>query len=263
MSTNHSTRPAPSASSPNPAEEMNAHPNPSAAGTAEAALPHAYGVHTQQLVGLPPMPIYLGAQNTLPPALPPALPPRGRAAPLETEGGRPLQGLSGLSGLSGLPHRSPRTAHSPRTPRTHLPSPASTGAGSPSPSSPTSPSTREAYDPAALLRHLVLLLALLLGLTLWLGGYRPGLSDARLGWSHGSISVIKGTDGDTGAHSLDPHDEGVRPAPDTPPVSSSLSNGMSGSLGTTDHPVDHWETFFEGSGPGGASVRPGPGGCAA
>lgn len=119
------------------------------------------------------------------------------------------------------------------------------------------------YNPAELAKALLALLGILLGLTLWLGGYRPGLSDARLGWSHGSISVIKGTDGDTGAHPLDPYDEGVRPAPDTPPVSSSLSNGMSSSPGTTDHPVDHWETFFEGSGPGGASVRPGSGGCAA
>ena len=119
------------------------------------------------------------------------------------------------------------------------------------------------YNPAELAKALLALLGILLGLTLWLGGYRPGLSDARLGWSHGSISVIKGTDGDTGAHSLDPHDEGVRPAPDTLPVSSSLSNGMSGSLGTTDHPVDHWETFFEGSGPRGSSILGRPGGSAA
>ena len=82
------------------------------------------------------------------------------------------------------------------------------------------------HNPAELAKALLALLGILLGLTLWLGGYRPGLSDARLGWSHGSISVIKGTDGDTGAHPLDPHDEGVLPAPDTLPVSSSLSNGM-------------------------------------
>ena len=119
------------------------------------------------------------------------------------------------------------------------------------------------YNPAELAKALLALLGILLGLTLWLGGYRPDLSDARLGWSHGSISVVKGTDGDTGAHSLDPHDEGVRPAPDTLPVSSSLYNGMPGSLGTTDHPVDHWETFFEGSGPGGSSILGRAGGSAA
>ena len=119
------------------------------------------------------------------------------------------------------------------------------------------------HNPAELAKALLALLGILLGLTLWLGGYRPGLSDARLGWSHGSISVIKGTDGDTGAHPLDPHDEGVRPAPDTPPVSSSLSTGMSSLLVTPTHPVDHWETFFEGSGPGGSSILGRPGGCAA
>jgi len=149
------------------------------------------------------------------------------------------------------------TNHSTRPPAQPAPTP--TTAAAPTSTQPD----RQPYNPRALLKALLALLGILLGLTLWLGGYRPGLSDARLGWSHGSISVIKGTDGDTGAHPLDPHDEGVRPAPDTPPVSSSLSNGMSGSLGTTDHPVDHWETFFEGSGPGGTSVRPGSGGCAA
>lgn len=70
----------------------------------------------------------------------------------------------------------------------------------------------QAYDPAALLRQLLLLLALLLGLTLWLGGWQPHTSDARLGWSHGSISVVEGTDGDTGSRPLSPNDSGVLPA---------------------------------------------------
>ena len=93
MNTNHSTRPAPSASSPNPAPAMNAHPNPSAAG----AAPHAYGVHTEAPLALPPMPIYLGAQNT----------PTTEAeqAPLETEGGRPLPGRTGTG--TGTPAYNP------------------------------------------------------------------------------------------------------------------------------------------------------------
>ncbi len=86
------------------------------------------------------------------------------------------------------------------------------------------------YNPAELAKALLALLGILLGLTLWLGGWQPHTSDSVLGWSHGSISVTKGTDGDTGAHPLDPHDEGVRPAPDTLPVSSSLD--------TSPRPVD-------------------------
>lgn len=92
-------------------------------------------------------------------------------------------------------------------------------AGTPAPIEPrprTRPRTEagpsQAYDPAALLRQLVLLLALLLGLTLWLGGWQPGQSDARLGWSHGSIHVVEGTDGDTGSRPLSPNDSGVLPA---------------------------------------------------
>ena len=116
------------------------------------------------------------------------------------------------------------------------------------------------YNPAELAKALLALLGILLGLTLWLGGYRPGLSDARLGWSHGSISVIKGTDGDTGAHPLDPHDEGVLPAPDTPPVDTVYP---SDSGGQAPRPVDQPETFFEGGGPGGSSLHPLPGGVEA
>lgn len=127
----------------------------------------------------------------------------------------------------------------------------------------TAPTRPSPHNPAELAKALLALLGILLGLTLWLGGYRPGLSDARLGWSTGTISVIKGTDGDTGAHPLDPQDEGVRPAPDTLPVSSSLSNGMSSKLVTSTHPIDHWKTFFEGSGPGGSSILGRPGGSAA
>lgn len=181
MSTNHSTRPAPSASSPNPTEEMNANPNPRAAG-AVAALPHVYGVHTQGLVEPAPMPIYLGAQNT----------PTTEGHPHPAAYDRhhaTSSSSSSTSTSSGEPH-----------PASHLepeggPLPAYRG-----------PS--QAYDPAALLRHLLTLLALLLGLTLWLGGWQPHTSDARLGWSHGTIDVIEGTDGDTGARPLPPNDNG-------------------------------------------------------
>lgn len=126
----------------------------------------------------------------------------------------------------------------------------------PSPARHDAPSS--AYDPAALLRHLVLLLALLLGLTLWLGGWQPHTSDARLGWSHGTISVVEGTDGDTGAHPLSPHDEGVRPS-----VPNATLRSVSPEPGEAALPVDHWETFFEGSGPGGASILGQSGGSAA
>lgn len=88
--------------------------------------------------------------------------------------------------------------------------------GLPGPAASTAPARHDApsssYDPAALLRHLVLLLALLLGLTLALGGWQPHTSDARLGWSHGTIDVVKGTDGDTGSRPLSPNDSGVLPA---------------------------------------------------
>ena len=74
------------------------------------------------------------------------------------------------------------------------------------------PTSASPYNPTELAKGLLALLALLLGLTLWLGGWQPHTSDARLGWSHGSIHVVEGTDGDTGAHPLDPHDSGVLPA---------------------------------------------------
>ena len=69
-----------------------------------------------------------------------------------------------------------------------------------------------AYNPAELAKALLALLGLLLGLTLALGGWQPHTSDARLGWSHGSISVVEGTDGDTGSRPLSPNDSGVLPA---------------------------------------------------
>lgn len=121
----------------------------------------------------------------------------------------------------------------------------------------TTTSTKpSSYNPLALLKALLTLLALLLGLTLWLGGYRPDLSDARLGWSTGSIRVADGTDGDTGARPLSPHDSGVRPAPDRLPVDTVYS-------GQGSRPVDLPRTFFEGSGPGGVSVNPPPSGSQA
>ena len=116
------------------------------------------------------------------------------------------------------------------------------------------------YNPTALLKALLALLGLLLGLTLWLGGWQPHTSEARLGWSHGSISVVEGTDGDTGAQPLSPHDEGVLPAPPDP--HATLRN-VSPEPDNASHPVDHWETFFEGSGPGGTSVAPWSGGSRA
>lgn len=68
------------------------------------------------------------------------------------------------------------------------------------------------YNPTELAKALLALLGLLLGLTLALGGWQPHTSDARLGWSHGSISVVEGTDGDTGSRPLSPNDSGVLPA---------------------------------------------------
>ena len=68
------------------------------------------------------------------------------------------------------------------------------------------------YNPSTLLKYLIALLGLLLGLTLALGGWQPHTSDARLGWSHGTISVAPGTDGDTGSRPLSPNDSGVRGA---------------------------------------------------
>ena len=105
------------------------------------------------------------------------------------------------------------------TPTSAPPTPAPTPAPTrPSKAPLTHPETEveagptQAYDPAALLRQLLALLGLLLGLTLALGGWQPHTSDAQLGWSHGSISVVKGTDGDTGSRPLSPNDSGVLPA---------------------------------------------------
>lgn len=74
------------------------------------------------------------------------------------------------------------------------------------------PTSASPYNPTELAKALLALLGLLLGLTLALGGWQPGQSDAVLGWSHGSISVVEGTDGDTGSQPLSPNDSGVLPA---------------------------------------------------
>ena len=230
--TDRPTRPAPSASSPNPTEGENASALPCGGpGCLQAggqAAPHAYGVHTRGPRQLPPLPIYLGAQNT------PAPTPAPAPAPTPTP----------------TPEAAPEAERG-------LPGPAASTA----PAHHDAPSS--AYNPAALLRQLLLLLALLLGLALWLGGWQPATSSARLGWSHGTIDVVEGTDGDTGSRPLPPHDAGVLPAPDLPPMSSSLSPKMSSSLDTPPHPVDLPRAFFEGSGPGGASVNPPPSGSQA
>ena len=140
------------------------------------ALPDAGGVPSLRPFSTHSMPIYLGARNT------------PTSAPLTPASTRP-------SRLS-RPSRPSRPSEAPLT------QPETEAEAGPS----------QAYDPAALLRQLLLLLALLLGLALWLGGWQPHTSDARLGWSHGTISVVEGTDGDTGSHPLDPHDSGVLPA---------------------------------------------------
>ena len=177
--TNHSTRPPAQASSPNPFEGG---PAPALLDGATPArleeappAPHVYAVHTPRPVEPAPMPIYLGAQNT------PTT--EDEQTPLETEGGRPPQG------------------------RSHLPS---TRAGSATPAQ--GPSSAGPYNPAELLKALLALLGLLLGLTLWLGGWQPHTSEARLGWSHGTIQVVEGTDGDTGSQPLPVHDSGAIPA---------------------------------------------------
>ena len=83
----------------------------------------------------------------------------------------------------------------------------------PSTEPPTSPPTSpRPYNPTELAKALLALLGILLGLTLALGGWQPHTSDARLGWSHGPIRVVEGTDGDTGSRPLSPNDSGVLPA---------------------------------------------------
>lgn len=112
------------------------------------------------------------------------------------------------------------------------------------------------YNPTALLKALLALLGLLLGLTLALGGWQPHTSSALLGWSTGSISVVEGTDGDSGAAPLSPHDEGVLPA---------LPNATLRSVSpdTRPHPVDHWDTFFGDTSRLAPSVQPWSGGSEA
>lgn len=88
--------------------------------------------------------------------------------------------------------------------------------GRPGPAASATPAHHDApssaYNPTELAKALLALLGLLLGLTLALGGWQPHTSDARLGWSHGPISVVEGTDGDTGSKPLSPNDSGVLPA---------------------------------------------------
>lgn len=236
MSTNNSTQPTTSASSPSPIEGGNAHPNPGAAVAVGAALPHAYGVHTKQLVEPAPMPIYLGAQNTptheaaheaasptheaasptspTPPAVASAAEEGDERAHLETEGGRPLRGT------------------------------------------PSSSTPAQAYNPTELAKALLALLGILLGLTLALGGWQPHTSDARLGWSHGSINVVEGTDGDTGAMPLSPHDEGVLPAPPNATLRSISPDSPAA-------PVEMGKTFFGDTSRLAPSVSPWSGGSEA
>ena len=94
------------------------------------------------------------------------------------------------------------------------------GAATPAPLAPNSdtgrstepPTSASPYNPTELAKALLALLGLLLGLTLWLGGWQPATSSAKLGWSHGPITVVDGTDGDTGSKPLSPNDSGVLPA---------------------------------------------------
>ena len=133
-----------------------------------------------------------------------------------------------------------------------------------SPENPTNHPTRPTpsaspyspYSPTELLKALLALLGLLLGLTLWLGGWQPHTSSALLGWSHGSISVTEGTDGDTGARPLSPHDEGVLPA---------LPNATLRSVSPDSQvaPVEMGKTFFGDTSRLAPSVQPWSGGSEA
>lgn len=138
-------------------------------------------------------------------------PTEGGKAPAPSSGARPLPHVYGVhTAHAAEPAPMPIYLGAQNTPAPEvergLPGPAVDAA----PARHDAPSS--AYDPAALLRQLLLLLALLLGLTLALGGWQPHTSDSVLGWSHGSISVVEGTDGDTGSRPLSPNDSGVLPA---------------------------------------------------
>lgn len=106
---------------------------------------------------------------------------------------------------SGIPTRTEGAATPAATPATLAPNLDADCSTEP-------PTSASPYNPAELAKGLLALLVLLLGLTLWLGGWQPHTSDARLGWSHGSIHVVEGTDGDTGSKPLSPNDSGVLPA---------------------------------------------------
>ena len=80
------------------------------------------------------------------------------------------------------------------------------------PAQPSNHANNHAYNPTELAKALLALLGILLGLTLALGGWQPHTSEARLGWSSGTIHVAPGTDGDTASRPLSPNDTGILPA---------------------------------------------------
>ena len=154
--------------------------------------------------------------------------PVGRSTQAPTSASSPRGG--GLGDTPALPHQHPMPIYLGAKNRgEEAPSQARQRGGQAGPYYP--------YDPLALLKQLALLLALLLGLTLWLGGWQPHTSDARLGWSSGNIHVAPGTDGDTGARPLPPHDEGVRP-----PIPNATLRSVS--PGQASRPVDLPQVFF-------------------